>query len=118
MERSDSVSRNPRSGPTYTFAPNAANTGRSSTMSETVIVSGCRTAIGKFGGAFAEFSGSQLGGFAIKGALERANLSPDEVDYVIMGQVLQAGTGQITARQAANGAGIPMSIPALTVNKV
>ncbi len=87
-------------------------------MSETVIVSGARTAIGKFGGAFGEFSGSDLGGFAIKGALERANLKPDEVDYVIMGQVLQAGGGQITARQAATNAGIPMSVPALTVNKV
>jgi acetyl-CoA C-acetyltransferase len=87
-------------------------------MTETVIVSGCRTAIGKFGGAFAEFSGSQLGGFAIKGALERAKLASDEVDYVIMGQVLQAGAGQITARQAANSAGIPLSVPALTVNKV
>ncbi len=87
-------------------------------MSETVIVSGVRTAIGKFGGAYESLSGAQLGGFAIKGALEKAGLSPDEVDYVIMGQVLQAGAGQITARQAANNAGVPMSVPALTINKV
>jgi len=87
-------------------------------MSESVIVAGARTPIGKFGGGLADFSGAQLGGFAIRAALERAELSPDEIDYVIMGQVLQAGTGQITARQAANDAGIPMSIPALTINKV
>jgi acetyl-CoA C-acetyltransferase len=87
-------------------------------MTETVIVSGVRTPIGKFGGAFAELSGAQLGGFAIKGALERAGLDPKEVDYVIMGQVLQAGTGQITARQAATQAGVPMDVPAVTINKV
>ena len=87
-------------------------------MSETVIVAGARTPIGKFNGGLTDFSGAQLGGFAIKAALERAGLPADEVDYVIMGQVLQAGAGQITARQAANAAGIPMSIPALTVNKV
>ncbi len=87
-------------------------------MTETVIVAGRRTAIGKFGGGYADFSGAQLGGFAIKGALEDSKLSPEEVDYVIMGQVLGAGAGQITARQAAVHAGIPMSIPALTVNKV
>jgi acetyl-CoA C-acetyltransferase len=87
-------------------------------MTETVIVSGSRTAIGKFGGAYAEFSGAQLGGFAIKDALAKAKLEPNEVDYVVMGQVLQAGTGQITARQAATGAGIPMTVPAVTINKV
>jgi acetyl-CoA C-acetyltransferase len=87
-------------------------------MTETVIVSGARTAIGKFNGAYTDLSGAQLGGFAIKGALERAGLSPEEVDYVIMGQVLQAGAGQITARQAASDAGIPMTIPAITINKV
>jgi acetyl-CoA C-acetyltransferase len=87
-------------------------------MTETVIVAGARTPIGKFGGGLADFSGAQLGGFAIKAALERAGLSADEIDYVIMGQVLQAGAGQITARQAATGAGIPMSVPALTINKV
>ena len=87
-------------------------------MSETVIVAGARTPIGKFNGGLTDLSGAQLGGVAIKGALERAGLPADEVDYVIMGQVLQAGAGQITARQAANAAGIPMSVPALTVNKV
>jgi acetyl-CoA C-acetyltransferase len=85
---------------------------------QSVIVSGARTPIGKFGGAYADFAAVDLGGFAIKAALERARLAPDEVDYVIMGQVLQAGTGQITARQAATRAGIPMNVPALTVNKV
>ena len=59
-----------------------------------------------------------LGGFAIAAALERSGISPDEVDYVFMGQVLQAGQGQITARQAAVKAGIPMEVPATTVNKV
>jgi acetyl-CoA C-acetyltransferase len=87
-------------------------------MTETVIVSGSRTPIGKFGGAFAEFSGAQLGGFAIRDALAKAKLDPTDVDYVVMGQVLQAGTGQITARQAATSAGISMSIPAITINKV
>jgi acetyl-CoA C-acetyltransferase len=87
-------------------------------MTETVIVAGARTPIGKFNGAFTDLSGAQLGGFAIKAALERAGLPADEVDYVIMGQVLQAGAGQITARQAANAAGVPLNIPALTVNKV
>lgn len=87
-------------------------------MTETVIVSGARTAIGKFGGAYADFSGAQLGGFAIKAALERAGVEGSDIDYVIMGQVLQAGAGQITARQAATGAGIPMSVPAITINKV
>src|SRR5918996_5059980 len=87
-------------------------------MSETVIVSGSRTPIGKFGAAFAEFSGAQLGGLAIRDALDKAKLDGNEVDYVVMGQVLQAGTGQITARQAATSAGIPMSIPCLTINKV
>jgi acetyl-CoA C-acetyltransferase len=87
-------------------------------MSESVIVSGARTAIGKFGGAFADLSGAQLGSVAIKAALDRAPLSGDEVDYVIMGQVLQAGAGQITARQAATGGGVPMSVPAITINKV
>ncbi len=87
-------------------------------MTESVIVAGARTPIGKFGGGLASFSGSDLGGIAIDGALSRAGLEPDDVEYVIMGQVLQAGAGQITARQAAVHAGIPMSTPALTVNKV
>ena len=84
----------------------------------TVILSGARTPIGKLSGAFASLSGSDLGGVAIRAALERAGVSPDQVDYVVMGQVLQAGTGQLTARQAARNADIPMSVPATTINKV
>ncbi len=87
-------------------------------MSETVIVSGARTPIGKFLGGFTDFTAMDLGGFAIAEALKRAGLPGDKVDYVIMGQVLQAGQGQITARQAANKAGIPMDVPAITINKV
>jgi len=87
-------------------------------MAGSVIVAGARTPIGKMSGALASFSGADLGGFAIKAALERAGVSPDSVDYVFMGQVLQAGQGQITARQAAVKAGIPMTVPATTVNKV
>jgi acetyl-CoA C-acetyltransferase len=83
-----------------------------------VIVSGARTPIGRLLGSLTGFSASDLGGIAIKAALEKAGVAPDQVDYVIMGQVLQAGTGQIPARQAAVKAGIPMSVPALTVNKV
>ena len=87
-------------------------------MKNTVILAGARTPIGKLSGALASFSGSDLGGIAISGALDRAGISPDMVDYVIMGQVLQAGTGQVTARQAACSAEIPMSTPAITINKV
>src|SRR5437588_6772607 len=87
-------------------------------MPGSVIVAGARTPIGKLSGALAGFSGADLGGLAIKAALERAGVSPDQVDYVFMGQVLQAGAGQITARQAAVKAGIPMSVSATTVNKV
>jgi acetyl-CoA C-acetyltransferase len=87
-------------------------------MAGTVIVSSARTPIGKLSGAFAGLDATDLGGVAIKAALERAGVSADQVDYVFMGQVLGAGTGQITARQAANKAGIPMSTPATTVNKV
>jgi acetyl-CoA C-acetyltransferase len=87
-------------------------------MAGSVILAGARTPIGKLSGAFASFDATDLGGFAIKAALERAGLSPDQVDYVFMGQVLQAGTGQITARQAAVNAGIPMTVPSTTVNKV
>ena len=87
-------------------------------MPGSVIVSGARTPIGKLSGAFAGLTAMDLGGFAIKAALERAGLSPDQVDYVLMGQVLLAGQGQITARQAAAKAGIPMTVPATTVNKV
>ena len=87
-------------------------------MVDAVILAGARTPIGKLSGSLSSFSGSDLGGFAISGALERAGLEPNVVDYVIMGQVLQAGAGQVTARQAACAAGIPMSVPAITINKV
>jgi acetyl-CoA C-acetyltransferase len=87
-------------------------------MPGSVIVAGARTPIGKLSGALASFSAVELGGFAIAAALERAGVTPEQVDYVLMGQVLLAGTGQITARQAAVKGGIPMSVPATTVNKV
>ena len=83
-----------------------------------VIVGGARTPVGRLLGSLASKSASELGGVAIAGALRRAGVGPDQVQYVIMGQVLQAGAGQITARQAAVAAGIAMDIPALTVNKV
>jgi acetyl-CoA C-acetyltransferase len=84
----------------------------------TVIVGGARTGMGRLLGSLKDFSATDLGGFAIRGALEKAGVSPDQVDYVIMGQVLQAGAGQMPARQAAVNAGIPMSIPSITINKV
>src|SRR3954449_2091129 len=87
-------------------------------MPGSVIVAGARTPIGKMAGALASFTGMDLGGFAIKAALERAGVSPDQVDYVFMGQVLGAGQGQITARQAAVKGGVPMTVPAVTLNKV
>ncbi|MDQ1641695.1 MAG: acetyl-CoA C-acetyltransferase [Actinomycetota bacterium] len=87
-------------------------------MSGSVVVAGARTPMGRLLGSLKDFSGADLGGFAIKGALDRAGVAPEQVDYVIMGQVLQAGAGQITARQAAVKAGIPMTVPALTINKV
>jgi acetyl-CoA C-acetyltransferase len=87
-------------------------------MPGSVIVSGARTPMGRLLGALKDFSGADLGGVAIKGALERAGITGDQVDYVIMGQVLQAGAGQIPARQAAVKAGIPMTVPSLVINKV
>jgi len=87
-------------------------------MAGSVIINGARTPMGRLLGSLKDFSGSDLGGFAIKAALERSGVAPEQVQYVIMGQVLQAGTGQIPARQAAHKAGIPLSVPALTVNKV
>ncbi len=87
-------------------------------MPGSVILSSARTPIGKLAGALASFSAMDLGAVAIKAALERAGVSPEQIDYVIMGHVIQAGQGQITARQAAEKAGIPMTVPALTVNKV
>ncbi|WP_052865202.1 acetyl-CoA C-acetyltransferase [Streptomyces niger] len=83
-----------------------------------MIVAGARTPMGRLLGSLKSFSGADLGGFAIKAALDRAGIGGDQVQYVIMGQVLQAGAGQIPARQAAVKAGIPMNVPALTVNKV
>ena len=87
-------------------------------MPGSVILAGARTPIGKLAGSLAGFKGSDLGGLAIKAALERAGVAPDQVDAVFMGQVLLAGAGQIPARQAAIAAGIPMNVPATTVNKV
>ncbi len=84
----------------------------------TVLVAGARTPIGKLSGALKGFTAMDLGGIAIEAALERAGVSGDQVDYVIMGHVLQAGQGQMTARQAAIKGGIPMTVPALTINKV
>ena len=89
-----------------------------SSSNPSVIVAGARTPMGRMSGSLKGFSGSDLGGFAIKGALEKAGVQPEDVDYVIMGQVLYAGEGQIPARQAAVKAGIPMSVPALSINKV
>ncbi|MBM9503717.1 acetyl-CoA C-acetyltransferase [Actinacidiphila acididurans] len=83
-----------------------------------MIVAGARTPMGRLLGSLRGFSGADLGGIAVKAALERAGVTGDQVQYVIMGQVLQAGAGQIPARQAAVKAGIPMSVPALTINKV
>ena len=87
-------------------------------MAGSVILAGARTPIGKLSGALAGFSAAELGGFAIKAALERAGLTGEQVEYVFMGQVLQAGAGQIGARQAAVHGGIPMTVPANTINKV
>jgi acetyl-CoA C-acetyltransferase len=87
-------------------------------MPGSIIVSGARTPIGKLNGALAGLSAADLGGVAIKAALERAGIGPEQVDYVLMGQVLLAGAGQIPARQAAVKAGIPMTVPATTINKV
>jgi acetyl-CoA C-acetyltransferase len=87
-------------------------------VSGSVIVAGARTPIGRLLGSLKDFTGAQLGGVAIKAALDRAGVAPEQVEYTIMGQVLTAGAGQIPARQAAVAAGIPMDVPALTINKV
>ncbi|WP_173158922.1 acetyl-CoA C-acetyltransferase [Phytohabitans suffuscus] len=87
-------------------------------MTSSVIVSGARTPMGRLLGNLKDFPATALGGFAIRAALERAGVAPEQVQYVIMGQVLQAGAGQVPARQAAVNAGIPMNVPALTINKV
>jgi acetyl-CoA C-acetyltransferase len=83
-----------------------------------VIVAGARTPMGRLLGALKDFSATDLGGIAIKAALDKSGVAPEQVQYVIMGQVLTAGAGQIPARQAAHKAGIPLSVPALTINKV
>jgi acetyl-CoA C-acetyltransferase len=87
-------------------------------MTGSVIVAGARTPMGRLLGSLKDFSGADLGAVAIKAALERSGVTPEQVQYVIMGQVLQAGAGQIPARQAAHKAGIPLNVPALTINKV
>ncbi len=87
-------------------------------MSGSVIVAGARTPIGRLLGSLSGLSAVELGGTAIKAALSRAGVTPDQVQYVIMGQVLQAGSGQLPSRQAAVRAGIPMTVPSLTINKV
>jgi acetyl-CoA C-acetyltransferase len=87
-------------------------------MARSVIVSAARTPFAKLGGALADKEATELGSVAIRAALERAGLEPGEVEYVIMGQVLQAGAGQAPARQAAIGAGIPIEVGADTINKV
>ena len=87
-------------------------------MTTSVIVAGARTPIGRFNGALAGLRAVDLGATAIREALSRAGVAPDQVEYTIMGHVLQAGQGQITARQAAIAAGVPLEVPALTINKV
>jgi acetyl-CoA C-acetyltransferase len=87
-------------------------------MTTSVIVAGARTPMGRLLGSLTPFSGADLGAAAIKAALERAGIGGDQVQYVIMGQVLQAGAGQMPARQAAVKAGIPLTVPSLTINKV
>jgi len=87
-------------------------------MSSTVIVAGARTPIGRLLGGLSTLSGSDLGAIAVRAALARAGVPPEQVDYVILGQVLTAGAGQMPARQAAAAAGIPMSTPSLSINKV
>jgi acetyl-CoA C-acetyltransferase len=87
-------------------------------MSRAVIVSAVRTPFGKLGGALKDYEAPQLGGYVIKAGLEKVGLEPGEVEYVIMGEVLQAGVGQAPARQAAIAAGLPKELPADTINKV
>ena len=87
-------------------------------MTKSVIVAGARTPIGRLLGGLKSFSAADLGAVAIKGALEKAGVSPEQVEYVVMGQVIQAGAGQNPARLASVNAGIPMSVPTITINKV
>src|SRR5947207_14760836 len=87
-------------------------------MSRSVIVSAVRTPFGRLGGGLKNYQATELGAAAVKAALERVGLEGREVEYVILGQVLQGGAGQAPARQAAVGAGIPIEVPADTINKV
>ena len=89
-----------------------------SARSTSVIVAGARTPIGRLLGGLKDLSAAQLGGVAIKGALEKAGVRPEQVDYLIMGQVIQAGAGQNPARTAGVAAGLPMTMPSITINKV
>src|SRR5512133_1218825 len=87
-------------------------------MAKTVILGTARTPFGKMGGALAPVDATELGGTAIRGALERADVTPEQVEHVVFGQVLQAGQGQIPSRQAQIKGGIPKEVPSETVNKV
>ena len=87
-------------------------------MTRSVIVSAVRTPFGKLGGGLAGYEATELGALAIRNALDRVGLENDEIEYAIMGQVLQGGAGQAPARQAAIGAGLPIEVPADTINKV
>ena len=87
-------------------------------MNEVVIAGAVRTPVGTFGGAFADTPATRLGGIVIAEALKRANVKPDQVDEVIMGNVLTAGLGMNPARQASIAAGVPDNVPATTINKV
>src|SRR2546428_2062741 len=101
----------PRAGPSAAWLARAD-------LSRSVIVSAVRTPFGKLGGGLKDKEATELGSIVIRAAHERSGLEPDEVDYVIMGQVLQGGAGQAPARQAAIGAGLPIEVPADTINKV
>ena len=96
----------------------STNTTDRTAATTSVIVSGARTPMGRLLGSLKDFSGAELGGIAIKAALERAGIAGDQVDYVIMGQVLQAGCGQNPARQAAVNAGIPVEKTAYAINQL
>src|SRR6266851_9766313 len=87
-------------------------------MPKTVILGAARTPIGKMGGGLSTLEATELGGIAIAAALERAEVAPEQVEHVVMGQVLQAGQGQIPSRQAQIKAGIPKEVPSETINKV
>src|SRR6187402_1110356 len=87
-------------------------------MPQTVILSAARTPIGKLGGGLAKLDATELGAAAIRASLERADVEPDQVQHVVMGQVLQAGQGQIPSRQAQVKAGIPKEVSSETINKV